>query len=242
MKKGLFFLLMMMAYAAQSQQVARQTITGTRSVEPFTEINVSGPLSVEIIHGDAQQVAIEAEVGVDASGIGAEVKKGVLHIQVNKGNYQDKYVVIHVTVTSLKSIKAKTGAKVRIPEPVSMNGALEASVQAGGYIWMKAGHKLLTVSVNQGGNITLFGETEMLSASIVTGGTIAGYHCKAKTVEASVKAGGDLFCQPIEILNAKITAGGSIFYYGKPATLNDKVQLGGKLIQIDALPEFREDF
>ncbi len=235
MRYSLLFLFGLAYVSSFSQQIQE------RKVEPFEGITASGPVEVEIRYGDQQLVSITTPGNEDVSNLTTKVKNGVLTIGSDKGNYQDKNIKVLVVTSKIEEIKVRTGARVKVPElPNNKDACVSLTVIAGGLIWFRAEHKAVEARVSQGGNITLFGSAQILDAAIATGGTIAGYHCKAETVHAAVKAGGDLFCQPIEFLSANIFSGGSIYYFGKPKSMTDKIKLGGKILQIDALPEFEE--
>jgi hypothetical protein len=236
MKFILMTLVVGFSMQVAAQNTENRTITGT-----FHSLNLAGAVRVEVVLGTPGTITFRAlREDMDFSGISTTIKKGVLHIRVEKGAYQDKQYVIVVPVQSLQAIQVSTGARCTVKESIGAD-QMDVRVGAGGQAWLRVAHKIVNATVSKGGHITLIGTADQLNAKIVTGGTIGAYHCKAKQVEASIKAGGDIFCQPIALLNAKISAGGNIYYYGEPKEILQKISLGGKLNKTEALPEFRED-
>lgn len=236
MKAILFSLLGFSLFSASAQNSETRAVVGA-----YHSINLAGAVRVEMVKGEPGTVTFEALTeDIDFSGISATVKKGVLTIRVDKGAYQNKQYVIRVPAQIIQSVRVSTGARLKMSESLGSD-MIDVRVAAGGDAWMRVAHKIVNATVSKGGHITLIGKADNLNAQITTGGTIGAYHCKANQVVANIKAGGDIFCQPIALLNAKISAGGNIYYFGEPKEIQQKIALGGKLNKMESIPEFKED-
>lgn len=231
-----FFLLLLL-----SPLISLASNSDLREMESFIKLNITGPIEVEYEPGDTYSVHLQAKGEYNLENIVTKVEKNELKINVSKGKTEGMDLLITVTAPELKEIRSATGAKLICHEMIEIDH-VELRAFAGGEIWLKYAAKSIEATVNQGGHITIFGNTDKLIASVNTGGTIAATHCVAQNAEARVKAGGDIFTQPVRKLDAKVTAGGTIHYYGDPEEEKTKTTLGGSIEAVKKVPEFREDF
>lgn len=211
-----------------------------RTPGAFTEVIANGTVNVRIEPGEKREVILESEENLEFEGIVTDIKGKALTVRIDRGNYKDKRYVVRVITPELNEVRARTGAEVKIPKPIGSN-SIEVSVMAGGQVWLKVDHDLVDLSVKQGGSITVFGATDVLNASVLTGGTIASYQCSAQHVNATVRAGGDIFCRPVITLKGKASVG-NVYYLGDPETVDVNTVLGSKLEKATSIPEFKEDF
>ena len=105
---------------------------------------------------------------------------------------------------------------------------LEVNTQERAFINLVIKVKYLEVRASSGGIIKLSGDTKNQNVDVDLYGIYNGFNLKSE-VNSIVKAGTGAKAEILagEILNAKVSFGGSIFYKGTPEVLKDKKVIGG---------------
>ena len=209
--------------------------TITKSLSEFSEIAIIGRYTAEIFQGDEYSISYDLSgEEVDSDKLEFSFKNDQLTIKYSGGALNDIDLHLKITVPQLTYIEAKHGVQIRVSKNFEFQSdGIEFQSYSGGKIlatcnkasWVKA-------SVNQGGSIRLKGETILAEFSVKTGGTIGAANLKANKVNASVTMGGEIICYPIELLEAKVTSGGTISYKGEPEKIKEKTRLGGTIEKI----------
>lgn len=210
--------------------------TISKSLSEFSEIAIVGRYTTQIFQGEEYKVSYELKKGgeVDNDKLEFSFKDKRLTIKYSGGALNDIDLHLKITVPQLTYIEAKHGTQIRVSKTFEFKqDGVEFQSYSGGKIlatcnkaaWVKA-------SVNQGGSIRIKGETISAKYSIKTGGTIGAANLKANKVEADVTMGGEISCQAIELLDAKVTSGGTISYKGEPKKVKEKTRLGGTIEKI----------
>ena len=209
--------------------------TKNKSLSEFTEIAIVGRYTAEIVQGDEHNVTYTLDdEEVENEKLEFSFKNDRLTIKYSGGALNDIDLNLKITVPQLTYIEAKHGVQIRVSDDFQfMKEGIAFQSYSGGKIlatsnkasWLKA-------SVNQGGSIRIKGETILADFSIKTGGTIGAANLKANKVNAEVTMGGEIICKPIELLDAKVTSGGTISYIGEPKKIKEKTRLGGTIEKI----------
>jgi hypothetical protein len=151
MKNLLFLAILLVSQEAFAQN------TETRKVESFSKLEAGGSFDVIIEKGNENIVTIESK-GIDPEKIITEVKRDVLKVYLERGNYRNIDVTVYITYENLEAISnAGSGnliskSDLSAPE-FSMSNSGSGSLKSQGNI--KAEH----FSFNQSGS----GNSELAS-------------------------------------------------------------------------------
>lgn len=205
-------------------------------LQDFNRLKISGIFNVEVVYGEQKSISFEGEhPEFDVEKFEITYKGKELSIKYPGASLKNFNINIVIKTDELNYIEARNGVEIKIDEKIQFpDDMLELFASFGGKMvvtsdktpWIKA--KIL-----QGGSIRIIGETDLAEFTIKTGGTIGASFLNAQKINAEVVMGGDIICNPLEILNANVSAGGNIYYKTEPNRLNKNVSLGGKIEKID---------
>lgn len=222
--------LLILTFLFSLLSIGQETLN--KSLSEFTEIAIVGRYTAEIFQGNEYKVTYTlGDEEVENEKLEFSFKNDRLTIKYSGGALNDIDLHLKITVPQLTYIEAKHGVQIRVSDHFKFNkDGIEFQSYSGGKIlatsneasWIKA-------SVNQGGSIRIKGETILAEFSVKTGGTIGAANLKANKVDANVTMGGEIICYPIELLEAKVTSGGTISYKGDPEKIKEKTRLGGTI-------------
>lgn len=124
----------------------------------------------------------------------------------------------------LELIDVNEGAEVTSKETLKAT-SFKVSAQEGGKINVDLNVDKLKVSSVSGGEITVTGKADNLDAGLGAGGYFLGSKLATSQTKVSVSAGGKADVNASTLVDAKVSAGGSIYIYGKPKQINQKQSL-----------------
>ncbi|WP_343696157.1 head GIN domain-containing protein [Flavobacterium sp.] len=201
----------------------------TKELGDFDTVKVYDKLSVKLIQSSENKVVIK---GVREAELEAVNKNGVLKLRMPfpkllSGN--DLEVTLYYK--HLELIDVNEGAEVISKEAIKAT-SFKVSAQEGGKINVDLNVDKLKVSSVSGGEITATGKADNLDASLGAGGYFLGSKLATSQTKVSVSAGGKADVNASTLVEAKVSAGGSIYIYGKPKQINQKTVLGGKIEEV----------
>lgn len=202
----------------------------TKVLGEFDTVKVYDKLSVKLVQSSENKIIIK---GARESELEAVNKNGILKLRMPfpkllSGN--DLEVTLYYKHIEL--IDVNEGAEVISKEAIKAT-SFKVSAQEGGKINVDLNVDKLKVSSVSGGEITATGKAENLDASLGAGGYFLGSKLVTSQTKVSVSAGGKADVNASTLVDAKVSAGGSIYIYGKPKQINQKTVLGGKIEQKD---------
>jgi hypothetical protein len=198
----------------------------TKELGDFDSVKVFDKLSVKLVQSSENKIVIkgprEAEVEVVN-------KKGLLKLRMPfpkllSGDDLD----ITVYYKKIELIDVNEGATVTSKEAIKST-AFKVSAQEGGKINVDLDVDKLNVSSVSGGEITLSGKASNQDASLGAGGFLFASKLITSQTKVSVSAGGKADVNASILVDAKVSAGGSIYVYGNPKQTNQKTVFGGKI-------------
>jgi len=203
----------------------------TRQLREFNQIATYDGVSVQIVPSDKNEVVVS---GPSVEKVVTQVSGDILKIKMNFGSNfkgEDNHIIIYFS-GELKEIKATEGSSVTSNHILKFKSD-EISLRSieGAEIELKTDIKDVNCKIATGGNIELKGKSENLKVSINTGGSFDGIKLKSKYGEVSIATGGSAKVNISDILDASVTMGGSIYYYGNTKTVNESISLGGSIVQ-----------
>jgi Putative auto-transporter adhesin, head GIN domain len=201
----------------------------TKEVGDFGTVKVFDKLSVKLVQSSENKVVIK---GARESEVEVVNKKGILKLRMPfpkllSGNDLD----ITLYYKHLELIDANEGAEVISKETIKAT-AFKVSAQEGAKINIALDVDKLNVSSVSGGEITLTGKAANQDASLGAGGYLLASKLSTSQTKVSVSAGGKADVNASTLVDAKVSAGGSIYIYGKPKQINQKTVFGGKIEEV----------
>ncbi|MCP2026400.1 hypothetical protein L1276_001544 [Flavobacterium sp. HSC-32F16] len=201
----------------------------TKELGDFDTVKVYDKLSVKLVQSSENKVVIK---GARETELEAVNKNGILKLRMPfpkllSGN--DLEVTLYYKHIEL--IDANEGAEVISKEAIKAT-SFKVSAQEGAKINVDLDVDKLKVSSVSGGEITATGKADNLDASLGAGGYFLGSKLTTSQTKVSVSAGGKADVNASTLVDAKVSAGGSIYIYGKPKQINQKTVFGGKIEEV----------
>lgn len=201
----------------------------TKDLGDFDSVKVFDKLSVKLVQSSENKIVIK---GAREAEVEVVNKKGLLKLRMPfpkllSGNDLD----ITVYYKHLELIDVNEGANVTSKEAIKAT-SFKVSAQEGGTIDANLDVDKLKVSSVSGGSITLYGKAANQDASLGAGGYLLASKLITSQTTVSVSAGGKADVNASTLVDAKVSAGGSIYIYGKPKQINQKTVFGGKIEEV----------
>jgi hypothetical protein len=201
----------------------------TKELGDFDTVKVYDKLSVKLVQSSENKLVVK---GAREAELEAVNKNGILKIRMPfpkllSGN--DLEVTLYYKHIEL--IDVNEGAAVTSKETIKAT-SFKVSAQEGGKINVDLNVDKLKVSSVSGGEITATGKADNLDAGLGAGGYFLGSKLATSQTKVSVSAGGKADVNASTLVDAKVSAGGSIYIYGKPKQINKKTVFGGKIEEV----------
>ena len=201
----------------------------TKNLGDFDSVKVFDKLHVKLVQSSENKIVIK---GARESEVEVVNKQGLLKLRMPfpkllSGDDLD----ITLYYNNIELIDVNEGAMVSSTEPIKAT-AFKVSAQEGGKINVDLDVDKLKVSSVSGGEITLTGKATNQDASLGAGGFLLASKLATSQTTVSVSAGGKADVNASTLVEAKVSAGGSIYIYGKPKQINQKTVFGGKIEEV----------
>ena len=201
----------------------------TKELGDFDSVKVFDKLHVKLVQSSDNKIVIK---GARESEVEVVNKAGLLKLRMPfpkllSGDDLD----IIVYYKHIELIDVNEGAVVTSKETIKAT-SFKVSAQEGGKINADVDVDKLNVSSVSGGEITLTGKASNQDAKLGAGGYLLASKLDTAQTKVSVSAGGKADVNASTLVDAKVSAGGSIYIYGKPKQINQKTVLGGKIEEV----------
>ncbi|MGJ8735235.1 head GIN domain-containing protein [Zobellia laminariae] len=203
----------------------------TKDLDKFTELKVYDRIVVSLVKSNENKIVI---TGDDKDEISISNKDGLLKIKMEFGNFLDgdeAKATLYYT-EDLTLIDSNENAKIKSNETVT-GDRVEIKTQEGGKIDLKIDIKDLYTKSVSGGEVTLTGSATQQEVMVNTGGKTYNKQLDTKETTVVVNAGGRADVNASDKVVAKVRAGGSIYIYGKPKSIEKDKVFGGKIKEMD---------
>ena len=197
-----------------------------KTIGEFTELKVYDLIEVELIKSNENKVIIS---GKNNSDVLVNNKNGKLKIKMNLEkifNGNDTKVALYYT--SLDVLDANEGAKI-YSKDVIKQFEVDLRAQEGGIINAVCEVSYLNIKAVTGGVIEVSGSSKKQNISLLTGGVFKGENNETENTDVSINAAGEAYIKAAKVVDIKIRAGGDVFIYGNPETVNESRVLGGRV-------------
>tara|TARA_R110002050_G_scaffold54303_4_gene122945 strand:+ start:30915 stop:31589 length:675 start_codon:yes stop_codon:yes gene_type:complete len=197
-----------------------------KNVGDFTELKIYDLIEVELVKSNENKAII---TGDNKDNVIINNKNGTLKIKMKLEEVFDgnkTKVVLHYT--SLDIIDVNERANV-YSDDIIKQFEIDLKAQEGGKINVTVNVTYTNIKADTGGVITVTGNSKSQDISISTGGVYKGSELKTDKTEVNIKAAGEAYVNASKLVDVKIRAGGDVFIYGDPETVNESKVLGGRI-------------
>lgn len=132
--------------------------------------------------------------------------------------------------TNLEALEANEGSRIASQETLKALN-FEIITKEGSEINVKLDVERLKIKASAGSNLHLEGNASNQDILISSGAVLKASKLVSKQTTITVNAGGEVFINATDFVDAKVRAGGSILIYGKPKQINQKIIAGGSIEQ-----------
>lgn len=217
-------ILTTLAIVSSSLLVAQESIS--KSIGEFSVLKAYDLVNVEMIKSDENRVEIS---GNNAEDVVVVNKNGKLKIRMNLDEIFDgNRTQVKLYYTSVDVIDANEGAFISSDETIEQY-ELEMKSQEGGHIKLNVDLRIAESRAVTGGIVELTGSTNNQNIKMGTGGVFKGKDFESVTTKVSITAGGEADVNASELIDIKIKAGGDVYIYGDPNTVNESRAIGGRI-------------
>lgn len=208
-------------------------VTDERKMSDYDQVDVAGPLDVELFSGSEGNVSVKAEENL-LEYIITEVKGSRLVIKVKEGHSLSPSIRNSILITvPFKDIEqvalSGSGDVYTRPNNIIKVSSLKANLAGSGDVKLEVDAEEVKANVSGSGDVSLTGKATELKCSVAGSGDIHAFELKANNVEASVTGSGDIKIYCDGVLKAKVTGSGDIKYRGNPTKEESKIVGSGSV-------------
>lgn len=201
-----------------------------KNIGDFKELKVYDLIEVELIKSNTNKVVI---TGSDAKSVQINNKNGTLKIRMELSKIFDgNNTKVQLYYTTVDIIDANEGSKL-YSNDVIKQFEVDFRAQEGASINIPVEVNYINAKAVTGGIIKAHGLSKKGNVSLLTGGIFQGKDLKSENLSVSINAAGEAAVNVSKVLDIKIRAGGDVFVYGKPETINESKVFGGRVKRID---------
>ena len=224
MKKTILVFTMLMASLTFAQKEIEKTIGD------FNELKVYDLIQVELVKANENKAII---TGSNISDVVLNNKNGTLKIKMNIGKIFDgTKSKVTLYYKNLDVIDANEGGKINAKETIKQY-EIDLRAQEGGSIIVPIDVTYCNIKAVTGGIIETTGTSKSQKVSLLTGGIYNGETLQTEKTDVSINAAGEAHVKASKIVDAKIRAGGDVYVYGNPETINENTAFGGRVKKMD---------
>lgn len=201
-----------------------------KSIGDFNELKVYDLIEVELIKSNENKAII---TGSNTEDVVINNKNGTLKIKMNIGKIFDgtnTKVTLHYK--ALDIIDANEGAKIYSTDVIKQF-EISLKAQEGSSIQVPLDVSYTNIKAVSGGSIKTKGISKSQNVSLLTGGLYRGEELETNKTDVSINAAGEAHVKASKLVNAKVRAGGDVYVYGNPETINENTAFGGRIKKMD---------
>lgn len=221
-------LLMMVSLFLSVNAIGQQKIE--KNLGDFHEIKVYDMINVELVKSDENKAIISGDNINDVEIIN---KNGVLRIKMRLGEkFEGNKTVVTLDYKKIDIIDVNEGAYVS-SEDILQQNKIELRSQEGAVIKLNLDLADVKVKAVTGGEIVVSGKAIRQDISINTGGIFHGESLESESTYIAIRAAGEGYINASKLADIKIRAGGDVYIYGNPETVNENKIFGGRIKRMD---------
>ncbi len=210
------YLVLSMMFLISNALIAQ---TSNRTIGNYTDLKVSGSITVELVKQSSPTASITMVKG-DEKNLVTEIEGSQLKVYFKKGskNNWDSGEKAKITLgfNTLNSIKTSAGSFVKGTEKIkSAKIVLGASSGSGINVCVDA--QDCVTDASSGATVSLEGTTSNFKAEASSGAAINANELTAQSVDAGASSGAAIKVHARESITANASSGGAIQYLGEPS-------------------------
>ncbi len=211
--------------------ISSLTVSAQRMVDKevgdFNKIKVFDLIEVNLIKSNENRITIKGENVYDIKVVNTDGTLK-LRMQLDK-KFRGEDTFIEVFYKHLDVIDGNEGAKIVCNELIKQDH-LEIRSQEGAQI--KAGLDVVDLEVRAvtGGIVEASGLAENQWIVLNTGGIFEGRELKTANTDIKITAAGEAEIFASDKVDINVKAGGDVYVYGNPRSVNKKTLAGGRVI------------
>ncbi len=217
-------ILSVLAIIISSTTFAQESIEKT--IGEFKELKVYDLIDVELIKSKENKIIITGENKEDVL---VNNKNGKLKIKMKlEEAFDGNKTRVKLYYSGVDIIDVNEGAKVFSKDKIKQF-EIDLKAQEGGKINVKLNVTYANIKSVTGGVIKTAGKAKSQDISLLTGGVYKGEALKTENTEVAIRAAGEAYVNASGVVDIKIRAGGDVFIYGDPETVNESRVFGGRV-------------
>jgi Putative auto-transporter adhesin, head GIN domain len=205
-------------------------VTGQNTIEKtigeFQKLKVYDLIEVQLVKSKENKVVIS---GHNADDVVVINKNGKLKIRMKlEESFDGKNTTVTLYYTSIDVLDANEGAIITSKNKIKQF-EIELKAQEGAKINVNLKVQIANIKSVSGGVIETAGKALKQEISINTGGVYKGKDLKTETTKILISAAGEADVNASELVDVRIRAGGDVYIYGNPKTVNKSRVIGGRI-------------
>lgn len=220
MKKIISILIVLISVTtfAQSELV--------KEVGDIYEVKVFDLIEVNLIKSSENKVVVKGQDVDDVKVINEHGKLKIRMLLDKRFNGDKTFVEVHYK--SLEIIDANEGAYITSNELIKQN-MIELRSQEGGKIKVGLDVNFTKIRAVTGGIVEASGLSKSQEIKLNTGGIFEGRELNTEDTKVKITAAGEAEVNASNKVDVSVTAGGDVYIYGDPETINKKTFAGGRV-------------
>lgn len=211
---------------------AQQQLVETEPIEPFNALRIEGPVRVELIPADENQMQMMTW-SLEAKALTWRVRENTLHIAARKGLLNKRaYADIKLYYKELNRIQM-SGGEVYTREPIRCGSLYLEAESSVGRMTLQTECNDVTIHASGDNTVRIGGIAEYATYRARLGSRIEALDLSAMEAAADASGKGEIQLRVNETLDARAVSGGNIFFLGEPMTLNIRKATLGNVTSIN---------
>lgn len=219
--KKILALVLLVSTIGFSQETIKREIGSFDEIKVFNGLNItlnkSEKRSIEITGKKADEVVVK--------NVNGRLKLSMRFPETFNSN--DAKVVIFYT-NDISVIDVNEGSYIDSNNTINQQH-IELKAQEGAIIDLDLNIEHLQIKSVTGASIIVSGKAENQDVEVTTGGFYKAYDLASNYTNITVSSGGFSRIQTLELLDAKVRFGGTIYYQGNPKEVKKKKIIGGTI-------------
>lgn len=196
------------------------------NVSNFSKVTAHDRITVFLIPSAENKVEVS---GFNADKVELIIENNELMIKFpmqNKSEGND--ILAKVYFKNLIAVEAKDGSNIGASGSITTPN-FDIIGEGSSRIKLNLNAEKIKARISQGSILDLSGNTTNLDIVANNSSQILAKNCQVKEANVNVNAGGEIFVNASQLVDAKVRAGGTITIYGNPKKVNQKTILGGEI-------------
>jgi hypothetical protein len=209
-------------------------VSETRSVASFDDIELNIPAEVYIIQGENESITIDAQANV-LDVVETNVNRHELKIKFSNGVVVKRYETIRVYITTneLTEISVSGSGSVYNDSPIITN-ELRLRISGSGKVDLyDVDASIIDSKISGSGNVYLTGVCDDQFISISGSGDIKAFDMISENTEVDISGSGKGEVRVNNLLKARISGSGKVYYKGYPHHIDSKISGSGGVYHVD---------